>query len=87
MRAQGTRAHAENDSGHLVVPPKAGSWEKACAHAHECTQTRHTHTHTTQHATYTTGTPARRVLVRYRFEIATRAQTRALTQGATPCES
>ena len=47
----------KNDSGHLVVPPRAGSWEKACTHVHECTPTQHIHTHTTQHVTYTKARP------------------------------
>ena len=29
----------ENNSGHIVAPPKAGSWEKACVHVNKRTHT------------------------------------------------
>ena len=59
--------------------PKQGHGRR---HAHMYTSAhRHdTHTHTTRHATYTTGTPARRALDRYWIEFAACAQTHARTR-------
>ena len=68
----------------IVVPPKAGSWEKACTHEHKCTQTHHNHTHNTQHATYTVGTPARRALVPDSVQCFGTHKTHTQTHTCTP---